>query len=86
MFYVLLYVTSCPFKFCNHLDGEEKAGCFTQFVFLVSCDCCVALPRGAMGCLQFVIVVFPDHTNLLFRYLLLWDFRNLGYVVTWCIN
>ena len=25
-----------------------------------------ALPRGAMGCLQFVIVVFPDHTHLLF--------------------
>ena len=18
----------CPFKFCNHLDGEERAGCF----------------------------------------------------------
>ena len=25
-----------------------------------------ALPRSAMGCLWFVIVVFPDHTNLLF--------------------
>ena len=25
-----------------------------------------ALPRGATGCLQFVIVVFPDHTHLLF--------------------
>ena len=32
----------------------------------MSLDCCVALPRGAMGCLQFVIVVFPDHTHLLF--------------------
>ena len=32
---------------CNHLDGEERAGCFTWFVFLVSRDCCVALPRGA---------------------------------------
>ena len=31
----------------------------------------VALPRGAVGCLQFVIVVFPNHTHLLyfeFRY------------------
>ena len=27
---------------------------------------CVALPLSAMFCLQFVIVVFPDHTHLLF--------------------
>ena len=26
----------------------------------------MALPHGAMGCLQFVIVVFSDHTHLLF--------------------
>ena len=31
----------------------------------MSRDCCVVLPRGAMG-LQFVIMVFPDHTHLLF--------------------
>ena len=35
--------------FCNHLDGEERAGCFAWFVFLASCGCCVALPRDAMG-------------------------------------
>ena len=37
--------------FCNHLDGEERAGCFTSFVFLVSLDCCcsVALSHGAAG-------------------------------------
>ena len=34
---------------CKHLDGEEIAGCFAWFVFLVSCYDCVALPRGAMG-------------------------------------
>ena len=32
--------------FSNHLDGEERAGCF---VLLVSSDCCVALPHGSMG-------------------------------------
>ena len=32
----------------------------------MSDDWCVALPRGAMVCLQFVIVVFPDHTHLPF--------------------
>ena len=37
-----------PFKFCNHLDGEERAGCFALFVFLVPHDCCVALPHDAM--------------------------------------
>ena len=26
----------------------------------------MALPRGVMGCLRVVVVVFPDHTHLLF--------------------
>ena len=39
----LLYVHS---RFCNHLDGEERAGCF---VFLVSREGCVALSCSAMG-------------------------------------
>ena len=29
----------------------------------MSCDCYVALPSGAMGFTQFVIVVIPDHTH-----------------------
>ena len=33
----------------NHLDGEERAGCFAWFVLLVSRDGCVALPRSVMG-------------------------------------
>ena len=36
-------------SFCNHLDGEERAGCFALFVLLVSRDCCVALPHDATG-------------------------------------
>ena len=28
LFYVLLYVTLCPFQVCNTLDGEERADCF----------------------------------------------------------
>ena len=61
--WALLYVHS---SFYNHLRGEERAGCFTLFIFLVFHDCCVALSHDATGCLQFVIVVFPDHTHLLF--------------------
>ena len=60
MLYVLLCVTLSPVYFCNHLDGEERAACFALFVFLVSRDCCMALPHDTTVCLQFVIVVFPD--------------------------
>ena len=49
MFYILLCVTLCLSLFCNHLDGEERAGWFALFAFLVSRDCCVALPNDAMG-------------------------------------
>ena len=36
-------------SFAIILMGEERAGCFALFVFLVSRHCCVALPRGATG-------------------------------------
>ena len=49
--YVSVHVTLCPFKFFNHLDGEKRVGCFAKFVYLVSRDGYVVLPRGAMGCL-----------------------------------
>ena len=45
------------------LDGEEKAGCFALFVFLmIVVWLFLVMPKV---CLQFVIVVFPDHTHLL---------------------
>ena len=37
-----------PFGFAIILVGRG-AVCFAWFVFLVSCGCCVALPRGAVG-------------------------------------
>ena len=54
------------FKFCNHLDGKKElvalfslsSWCLVMVVWLF-----LAVPRV---CLQFVIVVFPDHTHLLF--------------------
>ena len=30
------------------IKERERAGCFVWFAFLVSCDCCVALPRDAI--------------------------------------
>ena len=52
--------------FFNHLHGEEIADCFAKVVFLVCCDCCAALIAVPRVYLQFVLVVFPDHTHLLF--------------------
>ena len=40
---------SCALLFCNHLDEEERAGLFALFVFLVSRDCCAALPHDTLG-------------------------------------
>ena len=46
-----LCITLCPFLFCNHLEEEEKAGCFAVIVLQMYCyyKCSVALPHGAMG-------------------------------------
>ena len=41
----LLYVHS---SFAIILRGEGRAVCFAWFVFMLSRDCCMALPRGAM--------------------------------------
>ena len=48
---VLCFVVYCFMSILvlHNLDGEERAYCFAQFFFLVSGDCCVTLPSGAMG-------------------------------------
>ena len=36
----LLFVNSLSVsEFCDHLDGEERAGFFVLIVFLMSCEC-----------------------------------------------
>ena len=63
----LLYVTVCPFWYCNHLDEEER-----ELVALlnVSSWCLVMVEwlflAVPWGCLRFVIVIFSDYTHLLF--------------------
>ena len=39
------FSTLCPFSFCTHFDGDERAFCFALNVFPVFCDsqCSVAL-------------------------------------------
>ena len=49
---ILLCSTLCPFYFCIHLDGEERAGYLTLIVFLkyFDCQCSVAfIPHSAVG-------------------------------------
>ena len=48
LFCVLLCVALCLFWCCSRLHGEETAGCFAWFVFLVSHGGWVALSCGAM--------------------------------------
>ena len=36
--------TSRRIRISIHLDGEERAGYFAKFEFLVSCDGCLAVP------------------------------------------
>ena len=55
----------------NHLEEEERAGCFALIVLRMSCycKCSVALLHTVPWVsLQCVIVVFPDYTHLLFFY------------------
>ena len=46
-----LYISLCPFYFCNNLEEEERAGCFAFIVLWMSCyhNCSVTLPHGAVG-------------------------------------
>ena len=47
----LVFVLLYSFEFYNHPGKEERAGCFTLIVFLMSCDCLcsLTLPHGAVG-------------------------------------
>ena len=52
--FVVLYITLFPFYLCNHLEEEERAGCFAFIVLRMSCNCkcSVTLLYGAMVGLQ----------------------------------
>ena len=64
---VLYFVTLCPFFFCDHLDGEERE---LDALLSLSSWCLMLVLWLFLSvpwvCLQFVNVIFPDHTGLLF--------------------
>ena len=73
MFYVLLYVTYVHSSIAIILMGKRELIALlnlSSWCLVMVERLFLAVPRG---CLQFVIVVFPDHTHLLF---LLYDFIN----------
>ena len=62
------YAIPCVlFSFVISLMGKRELGCLTLIVVLVSfdCYCHVALPHDSVG-VQCVVVVFRNHTHLLF--------------------
>ena len=64
--FALLYILS--------FDEEERTCCLACIVFRMSCycKCFVALAHGVMCWSAVLFLLFPDHTQLLFRAL----FRN----------
>ena len=58
----LLCVTLCLFCYRNHLDGKERAGCFTSSSWCLVMVMWLFLTMPGV-CLQFVIAVFPDHSH-----------------------
>ena len=46
-----LFCFVVPFLVCNHLEEEERAGCFAFIVLWMSCccKCSVTLPHRAVG-------------------------------------
>ena len=55
----------CLFYFCNNLGGEESAGCFAcrPVVTVIVLWLFLNVLRVV---LQYLNVMFPDHTHLLF--------------------
>ena len=55
------------FEFRNHLDGKERAGCFTLSAFMMFCaiKCSVIFLLVPLVGLQCMIVTFADHTHLI---------------------
>ena len=49
MVLALLCSTLCHFWFCNHSTGDERAGCFTVYVFWMSYCCYLPYLHSAVA-------------------------------------
>ena len=64
--FILVRITLYLFEFCNQLAEEERAGCLLSYGCLVTVDVLSIFLTVPWVGLQCVIVIFPDHTHLLF--------------------
>ena len=66
MYFPLFLGVLCLTSFCNHLEEEEKACCFAVIVLQIYYyyNCSVAFLTVPLVGLQYLIVVFPDHSPL----------------------
>ena len=62
---VSVSITLCSFMFCNHLDEDDRAGCFALIVLCLATVnvLWLFLTEPCVG-RQCVIVVLPDRTHL----------------------
>ena len=67
--FVFLCITLCSFFFFDHLEEEEKTGCLDIIVLhnIVTINVLWLFLTVQWVGLPFVIVVFSDHTHLLFH-------------------
>ena len=64
----------CPLQFCNHLEEEERAGCFSYRCLAAVNVLWLFLTVPWVGLLC-VIVVFPEHSHVLILVLGIYETR-----------
>ena len=67
----LVCITLCPFQFCNHLEEEEKVGCFAFGCLVIVYVLWLLNLSAICDCL------FPDHTHFFSSILYKASLRNI---------
>ena len=68
LIYVLLYVLLCTFLVCNHLDGRRELVALLSLSSWYLVIVVWLFLAGQWVCMQFMIVIIPEHTHLLNMY------------------
>ena len=62
--------------FCNHLTGEDRAGCFTFIVFLMLCGCYCSLPLPPVPWVGLKSVIVTHYMSQCMRFPTMWHFEK----------
>ena len=60
--FLVMHYFFLSFLFCNHLDGEERTGCFTLIVFLISCD--ILFITLCLSCFAIILIMTREQVVL----------------------